>query len=300
MRRTCYINDLLCSYTRSVRLRLALAPWWLQAAVQSVLFFVLWALYATAADARPDWVQCVIVAVVFGLIMGPVSAQRSRREVAPLLIGVAPRDYRQVSRAMLAGPPPSDPAILLAAARLARLRGAQGMRDRKVSVILMVVGVVVLIAMAEGHSFRLAGYAVAVLFGALGARSWINPLLLQARSVVLAQAVGQNGHGSAAQPAGAALQDRSADPAESLRAPDDTNPMIDGGGLFSFRGRVVTAVLVLAIGVWGLWASFHYSNLELFWYSLFPLALGPITIWDAVNRKRASLVEVKDDEERAI
>ncbi|TDZ82107.1 hypothetical protein DE4585_02636 [Mycobacteroides salmoniphilum] len=268
--------------------------------MQSVLFFLMWALYTTAADARPDWLQGVIVAVVFGLIMGPLAARRNRHEVAPLLADVAPSHYRQVSKAMRAGLPPNDPAIALAASRLARLRAAQGMRDRKVSVILMAVGVVVLIALAQGHSFHPAGYVVAVLFGALGARSWINPLLLQSRSVILAGAAHQADHDGAAQPGATARQGQSVYPSETTPAQDDTNPASDGGGLFSFRGRIVTAIFVLAIGVWGLWASFHYSNLELFWYSFFPLALGPISIWDAVNRKRGSLVDVEGDEERAI
>ncbi|MBA0048530.1 hypothetical protein [Mycobacteroides sp. LB1] len=265
-----------------------------------MLFFILWTLYAAATDSRPDWVQCVIIAVVFGLIMGPISAQRNRREIAPLMAGVAPRDYRHVSKALRIGPPPSDPAILLAAARLARLRGAQGMRERKVSMILMVVGVVVLIAMAEGHSFRLGGYVVAVLFGALGARGWINPLLLQARSVVLAHAAHQNPLptrlGGTAQPSISVQQNPSSYPLENHHMQRDAEVVGISGpstGLFSFRGRVACAILVLTIGSIGLWTYFHYRDPEMFWLSLFPLTLGAIGTWDAVKCKRAGLFGVE-------
>ena len=46
-----------------MRLRLILAPWWAQAPVHAVLFFVLWALYSAATDSRPDWLQVVITAL---------------------------------------------------------------------------------------------------------------------------------------------------------------------------------------------------------------------------------------------
>ncbi|SHT51682.1 Uncharacterised protein [Mycobacteroides abscessus subsp. abscessus] len=279
---------------------MSLAPWWAQAPVHAVFFFVLWALYGAATDSRPDWLQVVITAVLFGLIMGPVSARRNRREVAPLLAGVAPRNYRQVSKALRIGPPPSDLAILHAAARLARLRAAQGMRDRTVSIILMAVGVVVMIALAEGHTFHAAGYAVAALFGALGARSWINPLLLQACSVLLTDAARQNPlpiDSDGITPSSAAgRHDPSLYPLENHSSqPDSATVTISGpsSGLFSFRGRVATAILVLAFGGAGLWASFHYRDRELFAYSLFPLALGAICIWDAVKCKRAGHFDVK-------
>lgn len=172
-------------------LRFALAPWWLQAPAYSVLFFALWTFYTTAADSRPDWVQCIIVAVVFGLIMGPISARRNRRELAPLVAGVATGDYRQVSKALRIGPPPNDPVILHAAARLADRRATQSMRERGVVMILAAVCRHASCP-CRGHSFHLAGYAMTVLLGAFATHGWIHPLLLQARLVILTDAAHQN------------------------------------------------------------------------------------------------------------
>ncbi len=62
-------------------------------------------------------------------------------------------------------------------------------------------------------------------------------------------------------------------------------------GLFSFRGRVATAIFVIAIGLFGLWAYFQYRDPEQFWLALFPLALGPLAIRDAVKRKRAGFFD---------
>lgn len=257
-------------------LRFALAPWWLQAPAYSVLFFALWTFYTTAADSRPDWVQCIIVAVVFGLIMGPISARRNRRELAPLVAGVAPGDYRQVSKALRIGPPPNDPVILHAAARLAGRRATQSMRERGVVMILAAVCVVTLVALAEGHSFRLAGYAMTVLLGAFAAHGWINPLLLQARSVILTNAAHQN-------PLPTGLVDTT----------QPSTPARQNPGLFSFRGRVVTAILVTAIGINGLWGYFRYHRPDLLWLSLFPLALGALGFRDAVKSRRAESIHEK-------
>lgn len=272
----------------------------MQAPVHAALFFVLWALYGAATDSRPDWLQVVITALLFGLIMGPVSARRNRRVIAPLLDGVAPRDYRHVSKALRTGPPPSDPVMLHAAARLARMRAAQGMRERTVSIILMAVGVVVMIALAEGHTFHAAGYAVAVLFGALGARSWISPFLLQARSTILTDAARQNplpiDSDDTTPSSVAGRHDPSPYPLENQpKQPDAAAVTISGpsSGLFSFRGRVATAILVLIVGGVGLWAYLHYRDPQMFWLSLFPLTLGAIGIWDAVKCKRAGLFDVK-------
>lgn len=266
----------------------------MQAPVHAVLFFLLWALYGAATDSRPDWLQVVITALLFGLIMGPVSARRNRRVIAPVMAGVAPRDYRHVSKALRTGPPPSDPVMLHAAARLAHMRAAQGMRERTVSIILMAVGVVVMITLAEGHTFHAAGYAVAVLFGALGARSWISPLLLQARSTILTDIARRNSQpasrGDTAQPADPVRQNLESYPLENHPTQQDEQVVTISGpdsGLFSFRGRMACAIFVLIIGGFGLWAYFHYRDPEMFWLSLFPLTLGSIGIWDAVKYKRA-------------
>ncbi|KRQ17942.1 hypothetical protein BKG80_24545 [Mycobacteroides chelonae] len=72
------------------------------------------------------------------------------------------------------------------------MRAAQGMRERTASIILMTAGVVVMIALGEGHTFHAAGYAMAVLFGLICAHSWFNPLLLQARSTILTEAARRN------------------------------------------------------------------------------------------------------------
>ncbi|MBB4852942.1 hypothetical protein HNP40_000308 [Mycobacteroides chelonae] len=56
--------------------------------------------------------------------------------------------------------------------------------------------------------------------------------------------------------------------------------------LFSFRGRVVTAVLVL---VWaGIFAgALVYYHLPVFWGFLIPLGIGIWALVDAVKRQRA-------------
>ncbi|WP_234714741.1 MULTISPECIES: hypothetical protein [Mycobacteroides] len=266
-----HVNDLLYSYTRSVRLRLIIAPWWVQAPVHAVLFFVLWALYSAATDSRPDWLQVAITALLFGLIMGPVSARRNRRVVVAVMAGVAPRDYRHISKTLRIGPPPSDPVMLRAAARLARMRAAQGMRERTTSMILMAACVVVMIALGEGHTFHAAGYLMAVLFGVLGAHSWFNPLLLQARSTILADAARQNissmGLSGTVQPADSVRQDPESYPLENHPSQRDEQVLHVLGsdrGLLSFRGRMACAILVLVIGGFGLWAYFHYRDPEMF------------------------------------
>ncbi|MGH3723370.1 MAG: hypothetical protein ACRDUS_04490 [Mycobacterium sp.] len=280
-----------------------------------MLFFGLWTLYTTAVDSRPDWVQRVIVATFFGLMMGPTSAHRSRREVAPLIAGVAPRDYRLVSKALRMGPPPSDPVILHAAAQLAHIRAAQSMADRKVSMIFAAVGVLLLVALAVGHTFHPAGYVTAVLVGVLGAYGWINPLLLQARSMLLTDAARQNrppsGLGGTAPPSVSTwheMIDTSTSAEMRPHSPDFGSPhRVHGAakvvtssssttGLYSFRGRVATSIVVIAIGVFGLWAYFQYHHPQQFWLSLFPLALGTLGIRDAVKRKRAGFFDVKVNE----
>lgn len=58
------------------------------------------------------------------------------------------------------------------------------------------------------------------------------------------------------------------------------------GALFSFKGRIITAALVLAWSFVFLWALIHYQY-PLFWGFLIPFFLGVGGIWDAVKRKRA-------------
>lgn len=56
--------------------------------------------------------------------------------------------------------------------------------------------------------------------------------------------------------------------------------------LFSFRGRVITAILCL------IWAAIFagaliYYGIPLFWGFVFPLGIGIWALADAVKRKRA-------------
>ncbi|OHU68803.1 hypothetical protein BKG86_01750 [Mycobacteroides chelonae] len=169
----------------------ALAPWWVRAPAYSVLFFGLWALFTTAVDPRPDWVQCVVIAAMLGIARGITSAQRNRREVAPLLAEVALRDYRQVSKALWGGPPPSNPVILHATAHLAHLRYAQSVNGRKYSVLSAVAGVVVLIAFGDSHTLNPAGYAMATLFITAAVHACINPPRLRARAAFLTETARQ-------------------------------------------------------------------------------------------------------------
>ncbi|MBN7314872.1 hypothetical protein I3U70_26150 [Mycobacteroides abscessus subsp. abscessus] len=64
-------------------------------------------------------------------------------------------------------------------------------------------------------------------------------------------------------------------------------------GVFSFRGRVITAVLVLLIGIYGIWTLIQSRDPQ-FLLSLFPIVLGPLGIYDAVKRKRAGFFDITD------
>ncbi len=59
-----------------------------------------------------------------------------------------------------------------------------------------------------------------------------------------------------------------------------------GDTLFSFKGRVVAASLVLAWSLVFVWALVHYQH-PVFWGFVIHLGLGSWGIWDAVKRKRA-------------
>ncbi|SLI18391.1 Uncharacterised protein [Mycobacteroides abscessus subsp. massiliense] len=56
--------------------------------------------------------------------------------------------------------------------------------------------------------------------------------------------------------------------------------------LFSFKGRIIAAALVLAWSLVYVWALIYYQN-PIFWGFLLPFGLGAWGIWDAVKRKRA-------------
>lgn len=174
-----------------MNLRFALAPWWVQAPAYSVLFFVLWTLFTTAVDSRPDWAKTVVISAMFGLMSGITSAHRNHRAAAPLLAGIAPNDYRHVSEALRGGPVPSDPVILRASAQLAHLRFAQSVNSRKYSVIFAVAGVVSLIVFGDSHTLNPVGYLMASLFGATGVFACINPPRLRARAAFLTETARQ-------------------------------------------------------------------------------------------------------------
>ncbi|WP_165610854.1 hypothetical protein [Mycobacteroides chelonae] len=104
---------------------------------------------------------------------------------------VALRDYRQVSKALWGGPPPSNPVILHATAHLAHLRYAQSVNGRKYSVLSAVAGVVVLIAFGDSHTLNPAGYAMATLFITAAVHACINPPRLRARAAFLTETARQ-------------------------------------------------------------------------------------------------------------
>lgn len=175
-----------------VWLRLALAPWWVQWPVYSAAYFVVWTLYIYVFVPRQIWIVSVGVSIVLGLLFSLFQGRKHRQELLPMVADIAPGDYREIAGAPRVGLPPADPVVLHAAARVAYYRAFVSMRQRQISAVMMAfcMGWLMIYSVMEGVS--IAGLLLAALVGIYGAYSWINPLLLQARSDILVQAAYQN------------------------------------------------------------------------------------------------------------
>lgn len=113
-------------------LRVELWPWLLQWLVYSAVLAPFLAVY-TLVGEYPDpcqiehwhspntWIATAAGVLILGLLM-TVSAATRRDRLTRCLQGVAPATYRQVTKAAVHGPVPADPAIRVAAGRLARMQ----------------------------------------------------------------------------------------------------------------------------------------------------------------------------------
>lgn len=55
--------------------------------------------------------------------------------------------------------------------------------------------------------------------------------------------------------------------------------------LFSYTGRVVTAIIVLAVAVLAFWSLYYYKD-PVFLLGAFPAVIGVLALLDAVKKKK--------------
>ena len=160
------------------------APWWVLSAIAGVIFGIgqfltnLGEGRSTGASAT----GALIAGLIFGLIMGPFSARQHRRFLAAQ--GDVPREsQREVRRAVMRGPAPSDPEVRAAAARVVALQLTQ-LHRLWWGVILWValVALALWLAVSESPWWLLCG---SVSGGFLAYELWL-PRHLQQRERLLA------------------------------------------------------------------------------------------------------------------
>ncbi|MGH3726511.1 MAG: hypothetical protein ACRDUS_20585 [Mycobacterium sp.] len=174
-------------------LRFALAPWRVQWLVYSAGYLAVIALVTSVTGTEHlNWVWLVISAVAYGLITTPYLAGKSHRELGPVLARVAPQHYRQVSKAARGGPPPTDPVILDAAARVAHLYAQRGRNGSAAIPILCLALLAALGQLTVKHTIHVQNVVAAAAIGFLGAYSWLTPKLWEARAALLLHAAGQH------------------------------------------------------------------------------------------------------------
>jgi len=178
-------------------LQLIFRPWWVRWLVYSVMSAPLAAgylLFGNYPDPRHGdrwsslgwWVGTGIATLVLGLVMSLSMAAR-REQVHACLCGVGPGDYRQVAKAVAAGPIPADPSIREAAGRLARFQ-SNGL-DKLSRLSRWVCGLGVLLQIPDfvnlNHPPTLSRVLMVITFTALTVYYSLYPRLLDARAQLL-------------------------------------------------------------------------------------------------------------------
>jgi len=166
----------------SLRARLFLAPWWVQALVTGTIFGAYMGVFAVIANDHgvpSGVVSGIISGVVFGLGMGwSVNRERNRWRAA---VGhcLSDAELRLVHRAAVKGSVPNDPRLRLAAIRSARHALSQRYNKRLEAAALFTILPLLVIGMSV---FDSPWWLVAMplwLYG--GYLTWAAPRKLRAR-----------------------------------------------------------------------------------------------------------------------
>ncbi|WP_237158268.1 hypothetical protein [Mycobacteroides franklinii] len=179
-------------------IRLALAPWWIQWLAYAAMFFIAAGVPVAVINREDEqgqwlgwWIGIAVMALVVGLVWA-LAARSRTPELRGLLDGLTPAQYRQVSKAVLSGPIPADPAIRRAAARLAQRAVERQFRSisplvRQVLVWAMGVNALIQVGSAAfGATISFITVFNAAFFSGLAVFWWLYPPLLQARAQLLA------------------------------------------------------------------------------------------------------------------
>ncbi|GAA3594178.1 hypothetical protein GCM10022223_06500 [Kineosporia mesophila] len=145
------------------------APWWKLALIQGTFFgvsmAVCWRLYDRETPIAISITLWVIAGIVFGVIMGRISARNNQQIIAAS--GLTDRDeIQQAARASRRGPVPADPHIRQAAHKMAMQFLVMSESQRKSSLACFGIGTPVYLVVAFLHSFwwLLAAAVFAVMF----------------------------------------------------------------------------------------------------------------------------------------
>ena len=117
----------------SLRARLFLAPWWVQALVTGTIFGAYMGVFAVVANDQgvpSGIVSGIIGSVVFGLGTGWFANRERNQWRAAVGRDLSEAELRRVHRAAVKGPVPDDPRLRLAAIRSAR-RALSQQYDRR-------------------------------------------------------------------------------------------------------------------------------------------------------------------------
>ena len=160
------------------------APWWVLSAIAGVIFGVGQFLthLGEGRSAAASATGALVAGLLFGLIMGPFSVRQNRRLLAAQ--GDVPRESeKEVRRAVMRGPAPSDPEVRAAAARVVALQLAQLRRLWWAAILwVALVALSLWLAVSESPWWLLCG----LLFGAFLAYQLWLPGHLQQRERLLA------------------------------------------------------------------------------------------------------------------
>lgn len=177
-----------------LRAYLQTAPWWVVGAVQGTVFGLVFGVF-TATQHNRSWVGVVVSVVlsgaVFGLAMGLVLRRQRRRQPYPVPeLDLAGR--RDVGRAAVRGPVPTDPAARRDAAALIRHQLELMARGRTFALVVFTVFLILdmLIAVTTGQWMY---WLFAALFVGILAQVVLRPRRLQRRLVLLTDPDGHRG-----------------------------------------------------------------------------------------------------------
>jgi hypothetical protein len=146
--------------------------WWAWSLYTGICFAGMQALIGGWRD--PDnWPSWVISGVVYGVIVGPAIA-RGRRRLDAAVGPMSGKELRRVRRAAMFGPPPGDPELRQAAARLAVHELDEVIRYRLPQVIVLglVVLTMIVAAVAAPRFFVVAASFAALLVAVQVLRPW--------------------------------------------------------------------------------------------------------------------------------